>query len=61
MSDETARVTLAYPYDGYAPDDTIELPAVEARTLIADGKAREPDKGARLATKPTRATTTEEQ
>lgn len=33
-------VTLAYPYDGHDPDDTIEVDEAEARQLIADGRAR---------------------
>lgn len=34
------RVELAYPYDGHAPDETVELPTDVARSLISDGRAR---------------------
>lgn len=65
MSDETKRVTLAYPHPIDAPEftvgDTIELPVGEADTLIRDGRAREADKGARLTTKTTRAETSEKE
>ena len=42
------RVTLAYPYtakDGksYQPDETVELPDVEAVKLLRNGRARRPD------------------
>lgn len=34
------RVTLAYPYEGHAPDETIELDDPTARRLIREGRAR---------------------
>lgn len=34
------NVTLAYAYRGHAPNTTIDLPAAEARRLIANGEAR---------------------
>lgn len=34
------RVALAWPYDGHAPDEEVDLPPVVARRLIADGRAR---------------------
>lgn len=37
------RITLAYPYEGHAPDDTIELDDTDARRLLRDGKARLPE------------------
>lgn len=65
MSDETKRVTLAYPHPIDAPEftvgDTIELPVAEANRLIGDGRAREADKGARVTTKTARAETSEKE
>lgn len=37
------RVTLAYPYEGHAPDETIEVPDPVGAQLIHDGLARTPD------------------
>lgn len=37
------RITLAYPYEGHKPDDTIEIPDAEGQTLIFDGWARPAD------------------
>lgn len=42
------KVTLAYPYEGHEPDDTVDLPDADARRLLSDGKARKPAKGARV-------------
>ena len=36
------QVTLAYPYEGHQPDETIEVDATTAHTLIRDGIARRP-------------------
>lgn len=36
------RVTLAYPYDGHQPDDTVDLPDHDALNLLRDGRARLP-------------------
>lgn len=36
-------VTLAYPFEGHAPDDTVDLPDDVAERLIRDGYARTPD------------------
>lgn len=33
-------VTLAYPYQGHQPDETVDLPPNEARRLLRDGYAR---------------------
>ena len=38
-------VTLAYPYLGHDPDDTIEVTVAEGRRLIAGGVARLPAGG----------------
>lgn len=37
------RVTLAYPFDGHEPDETIEVDDSVGRTLIRDGFARAPE------------------
>lgn len=34
------RVTLAYPFDGHQPDETIELPDPLGRRLVREGRAR---------------------
>lgn len=34
------KITLAYPYEGHAPDETIDLPADQARQMVIDGLAR---------------------
>lgn len=34
------NVTLAYAYEGHAPDETIDVPRGTAKRLIADGLAR---------------------
>lgn len=34
------KITLAYPFEGHAPDETIELPADQARQMVRDGQAR---------------------
>ena len=34
------RVALAYPFDGHAPDDVIDVVGAVGRRLIADGRAR---------------------
>lgn len=41
------RVTLAYPYGGFRPDETINVDDALARRLVRDGLARpaEPDPG----------------
>lgn len=36
------KVTLAYEYDGHKPDETVELDDTEARTLLREGRARQP-------------------
>lgn len=36
------RITLAYPYEGHAPDETIDLDDREARRLLSSGRARLP-------------------
>lgn len=38
------KVTLAYPYEGHEPDETIDLPDAEARRLVNDGRARRASK-----------------
>ena len=37
------RVQLAYPFDGHAPDDTVEVDDSVGRQLLKDGRARRPD------------------
>lgn len=37
------KITLAYPFDGHAHDETVDLPEEVARQLLADGIARRPD------------------
>lgn len=37
------RVTLAYPHEGHAPDETIDVPVEQGRQLLYDGLARLPD------------------
>lgn len=37
------RITLAYPFEGHAPDETIELDDWLARRLLHGGRARVPD------------------
>lgn len=39
------RITLAYPYEGHAPDETIEVDDDVGRQMVRDGVARLP-KGA---------------
>lgn len=39
----TMRITLAYPYQGHQPDETIEVSDAEGQTLIGDGWARTAD------------------
>ena len=34
------RVTLAYPFQGHKPDETIDVDKRTARTLLRDGRAR---------------------
>lgn len=34
------KITLAYPYEGHDPDDTIDVDEGTARELVNDGKAR---------------------
>jgi hypothetical protein len=34
------RVTLAYPFQGHAPDDVVDVTAQEARLLLREGRAR---------------------
>lgn len=41
------RVTLAYPFEGHDPDETIEVDDAAGRTMIRDGLARLPDSGDR--------------
>jgi hypothetical protein len=36
-------VTLAYPFDGHAPDETVDVPSDVARRLLNDGEARKAD------------------
>lgn len=36
------NVTLAYPFEGHGPDETVDLPDDVARRLLADGAARRP-------------------
>lgn len=36
------HITLAYPYDGHAPDETIEVADETGRQMIYDGVARLP-------------------
>ena len=38
------QITLAYPYDGHAPDETIDVDDQVGKTLIRDGFARLPDR-----------------
>jgi hypothetical protein len=42
-------VTLAYPFDGHEPDETVDLPDAEARRLLNDGRARPAKRGAQVA------------
>lgn len=37
------KVTLAYPYAGHKPDETIDVPDDIARQMIHDGLARDPE------------------
>jgi hypothetical protein len=37
------RVTLAYPWDGHDPDETVEVDNATGRRLLRDGKARPAD------------------
>lgn len=39
------KITLAYPFEGNAPDTTIEIDAAVGRRMIRDGKARHADIG----------------
>jgi hypothetical protein len=34
------KITLAYPYEGHDPDETIDVGSAEGRRLLADGRAR---------------------
>lgn len=38
------RVTLAYPFDGHSPDETVDLDDATAKRLLRDGFARLPDR-----------------
>ena len=38
------RITLAVPYDGHDPDETIEVDDANGRRLLRDGFARLPDR-----------------
>lgn len=44
------KVTLAYPYEGHDPDETVDLPEAVARRLLSDGAARLPVKRAKKPT-----------
>lgn len=37
------HVVLAYPYGDHSPDETVDLPADVAKSLIRSGRARHPD------------------
>jgi hypothetical protein len=39
------KITLAYPFEGHAPDETIEIDDVRGRRMVRDGKARRADIG----------------
>ncbi len=48
------RITLAYPYDGHDPDETIEIDDRRGRAMISNGVARpapalEPDDSWKVA------------
>lgn len=34
------KIELAYPFEGHAPDETVDLPADQARQMVIDGLAR---------------------
>lgn len=36
-------ITLAYPFEGHAPDETVEVADEVGRQMIYDGAARLPD------------------
>ena len=38
------KITLAVPYDGHAPNDTIDVDDTDGRRLLRDGWARLPDR-----------------
>lgn len=40
------RITLAVPYEGHDPDETVDLDDADARRLLRDGFARLPDRDA---------------
>lgn len=39
------KITLAYPYEGHAPDTTITVDDAVGRRMIRDGRARHADIG----------------
>lgn len=51
------KVTLAYPYDGHQPDETVEVEDAVGLQLISDGHARHaaPEKSAPTTTTKRRA------
>lgn len=46
------RVTLAYPYEGHEPDETIEVDDDEGRRLLTTGHARKADAETTTKTRP---------
>lgn len=34
------KITIAYPFDGYKPEDVVDLDDAMAEQMIRDGKAR---------------------
>jgi len=45
-------ITLAYPWNGYAPDETVDLEPAIAKQLLRDGKARVADDGTEVVDEP---------
>lgn len=41
------QITLAMPYDGHRPDDTVDFPDAVARELLRTGWGRTPDEPAK--------------
>jgi hypothetical protein len=38
-----ALIQLAYPYEGHAPDEVVDVDDITARDMVRDGMARWPD------------------